>query len=327
MSAGEVAVEPGQSAGERLRGRGGSVRDYVVVGVLVALFVGLSIASDAFLTSSNLLTIVEQVAVVGIIACGMTIVLIGGGFDLSVGAIYAVAGIVAAKLAPSLGAPAALLAGALSGAVLGAVNGLLVTVGRINSFIATIASAIVIRGIAVAITGGFLISVGEPGFQALGSDEILGVNCSIWAFAVFAALCALLLSRTMFGRLVYAVGGNPEAARMSGVRVGVIRAATFSISGFAAGLAGIIAASRVAQGQADVGATLPLDAIAAVAIGGTSIMGGEGAVWRTVVGVLLLELMTNGFTLLGVETAYRSIAVAALIIAAVGADALLRGRR
>jgi ribose transport system permease protein len=327
VSTGEVAAEPGPTTVGRLRGSGGAVRDYVVVGVLVALFVTLSVASDAFLTSSNLLTIVEQVAVVGIVACGMTIVLIAGGFDLSVGAIYAVAGIVAAKLAPSLGAPAALLAGALSGAVLGGLNGLLVTVGRINSFIATIASAIVIRGIAVAITGGFLVSVSEPSFQALGNDEILGVNCSIWAFAVFAALCALLLSRTLFGRLVYAVGGNPEAARMSGVRVGLIRAATFSISGFAAGLAGIIAASRVAQGQADVGATLPLDAIAAVAIGGTSIMGGEGAVWRTVVGVLLLELMTNGFTLLGVETAYRSIAIAVFIIAAVGADSLLRGRR
>jgi ribose transport system permease protein len=301
-----------------------ALRDYGVVVATVAVFVALAILSEPFLTKTNLLNILDQNAAIGIIAVGGTLVLIAGGFDLSVGAIFALTGVVAAQLALHSSPVVAMVAAVLVGCLCGAANGLITTVGRINAFMGTLASSIIIRGLAVIAAGGSLIAVSKPSFSSLGSDAFLGLKYTVWLWAVFAIICTLLLMKSTFGRAVYACGDNPEAARLAGVRVGLVRGATFVISGLAAGLAGIIETSRVATGQADVGVGLELSAIAAIVIGGTSLFGGEGAVWRTITGVLLLALISNGFNLLGVDPTYQQIFQGSVILVAVAVDAWSR---
>lgn len=304
-----------------------SLRDYGIVASFIALFVFLSVSTDKFLTTTNLLNILDQSAPIGIVAVGGTLVLIAGGLDLSVGAIYAFCGVIAAEAAGPLGVPGGLAAGVLCGLGLGALNGTLVTAGRINSFIGTLGSGIIFRGFALAITAGSIVAVDQASFATLGTGEVLGVKYSIVVWAVFAGLVGLLLWRSRWGRYIYATGANPAAARLSGVRVGVVRASTFAISGLAAGLAGVIVASRVATGQADVGTGFELTAIAAIVVGGTSIQGGDGAVWRTIVGVLLLALIGNGLNLLNVSPTYQQIIQGAILLAAVGIDAWTRRGR
>lgn len=299
-------------------------RDYGIAVSFLALFIVLSVSSDAFLTKTNLLNILEQWAPVGIIACGGTLVLIAGGFDLSVAAVAALSGVIAAKVAQVYGVAPALVLGALTGLLVGVFNGLLATVGRVNAFIATLATSIMFRGIAAAITGGALISVETPAYSKLGLERFLGINISVYLFAAVVVLSSLALTRTRFGRHVYATGGNQVAARLSGIRVNVVRTATFAISGLCAGLAGLIISSRVSTGQADAAQGVELQAIAAIVIGGTSILGGEGAVWRTVLGVGLFAMINNGFNLLNVNPTYQQVFTGAIIIIAVMGDAWIR---
>lgn len=304
-----------------------AVRDYGIVFAFLAMFITLSISSPVFFTSANLLNVLNQSSEVGIIAAAGTLVVIAGGFDLSVGAVYAVCGVVAAQAAPHVGVVPALVSGVLVGLGFGICNGGIVTLGRINPFVATLASSIIVRGIALVLTGGTLITVQTPGFGSLGQGSILTIRYAIIVWLVFTLLMAFLLARTTLGRYVYAVGGNAEAARLSGIRVGLVRGTTFALSGLAAGLAGVVVASRVSTGQADTGAGLELAAIAAIVIGGTSILGGEGAVWRTVLGVLLITLIGNGFNLLNVDPTYQQIFQGIIILFAVGIDAWARRNR
>jgi ribose transport system permease protein len=293
---------------------------------VVALFVALTVLSDAFATKTNLLNILDQNAPLGIIACGATLVIVAGGFDLSVGAAFAATGVVAAWVAVHVSSDLGLIAGAAAGLAFGLFNGWLVAGLGVNAFVATLASALVFGGIGQLITNGQLIVVSDPSFAKLGPGDVLGVKYSIVLFAVVVAATWLLLARTKLGARMYAVGGNPEAARLSGVRVARIRVVTFALSGLGAGIAGVIGASRVATGQADVGLGLELQAIAAVVIGGTSIAGGEGAVWRTVLGVLLLALIQNGFNILDVNPVWQGIVQGAIIAAAVAVDTRARRR-
>lgn len=314
-------VQPGRTLWRRA-----ALRDYGIVASFVAIFLFLTIASDVFLSSRNLLNILEQSAAVGIVAAAGTLVIIAGGFDLSVGAIFALSGIVAAYATNAFGPVGGVLAGLSVGALIGLGNGLLTTVGRINPFITTLATAIIVRGIALAITGGFLIPIADEGFAAIGREGVFGVKYSVLIFIGFVVLVALVLSRTVLGAYVYASGGNAEAARLSGVPVSTVRTATFVISGLAASLAGIILAARAANGQADTGVGLEFQAIAAIVVGGTSIFGGEGAIWRTVLGVLLLALIGNGFNLLAVPPTFQQIFQGTIILLAVGLDVWARRR-
>jgi len=300
------------------------LRDYGILATFLVLFVVLSVSADAFLTKDNLLNILDQWAPAGIVACAATLVIIAGGFDLSVGAIAALAGILGTKLAASGYIELGILAGIGAGAALGVVNGVLVTVGRVNSFIGTLASSIVLRGVALTATAGALITVSDQSFTKLGLGRLLGVPYTVWILGLVFVLSWFALSSTTFGRYVRASGGNAEAARLSGVRVNLVRASTFVASGLAAGVAGMILASRGGTAQPDAAAGLELTAIAAVVIGGTSIVGGRGAVWRTMVGLLILALIGNGFTLLGLDSTYQQIVQGAIIIAAVMLDAWLR---
>jgi len=302
------------------------VRDYGIVIVFVALFVVLSFASPVFFSRVNLLNILDQWSATLIIAVAGTLVLIAGGFDLSVGSIYAFSGVIAAMTVGHIGAWGAILLGVAAGLGCGVINGILATWGRINPFITTLATSIMIGGFALVLTSGNLISVLDNGhFTVLGRSDFQTIKYSVWTLLAFTLLCGYLLSRTTYGRRVYASGGNPEAARLSGVRVNLVKASTFALSGTAAGIAGVIVASRVATGQADSGGLgIALDAVAGIVIGGTSILGGAGAIWRTVLGVLLLAMIGNGFNLLNVNSTYQRIFQGAIILFAVGVDAWSR---
>jgi ribose transport system permease protein len=320
----ETAVAPAFDLG-RLRRLAG-LRDYGIVFAFAALFIVLSLASPVFFTRVNLLNILDQWSATLIIAVAGTLVLIAGGFDLSVGSIYGLSGAIAALTVGHIGAWGAILLGIGAGLGCGGINGILATWGRINPFITTLATSIMIAGLALALTHGNLISViANTHFTVLGRGQFGTIKYSVWTLLAFTLLCGYLLSRTTYGRRVYASGGNPEAARLSGIRVNVVKASTFALSGTAAGIAGVIVASRVATGQADSGGLgIALDAVAGIVIGGTSIMGGAGAIWRTVLGVLLLAMIGNGFNLLNVNSTYQRIFQGAIILFAVGLDAWSR---
>lgn len=319
---------PGSAAVDKPRARLslGLVQEYGIVLAFIATFVVLSLSNPAFFTVRNMLNVLDQASQVGLIALGATVTIIGGGFDLSAGAIFTMSGSVAALIAragfPILG----LIAGVLTGLILGFVNGGLITGFRVNSFVATLASGLIIRGLAYVLTQGLLIQINDDRFSWLGRGRFLNAKIPVYVLFIFAIVVWFLLSHTKFGRYVYAIGDNEEAARLSGGRVGLVRTLTFALSGLSAGLAGVIGASRIATGQANVGNGIELSAIAAVVIGGTSIMGGEGAVWRTLFGFLLLQLISNGMNILNVPTFYQLIIEGSVIMFAVALDAI-RHRR
>jgi ribose transport system permease protein len=306
--------------------RGIDVREYGIVYAFVALFVTLSITSASFFQGQNMANILDQWAAIGLLACGETLCILAGVFDLSVGATVSVAGVVACKVANSTSPTLGLLAGAATGLGLGLANGIVIDRTRINSFIGTLATSIVFGGLAIIITGGLTVTVLQTGFGALGQDTLFGLKYTAWTFIVFAVVSAFVLGRTTFGRYIYAVGGNAEAARLSGIRVGVIRGACFAISGLAAGLAGDLLASRTQSAAANLGTGMELTAISAAVVGGTSILGGEGSIWRGVLGTLLLAIIGNGFNLLNIDTTYQQIVQGGLILLAVAADQLARRR-
>lgn len=305
------------------------LRGAAIVVPFVVLFVALAIASRPFFTTTNLLNILDQQASILIMAAAGTLVLVAGGIDLSVGAVSAIAGVTAAQVTLGAGPLAGILAGVGVGLAAGLANGLIVTVFRINALIATLAMSFVLSGFASLVTGGNLIVLLEhPTFGDLARTDILGVRSSTWLMVIAVVLIAVVLARGKAGRFMYAVGGNPEAARLAGLPVRSVQLLTFAISGGAAGLGGVIVASRVLSAQASTGQDLTFTVLAGIVVGGTSIAGGEGAVWRTAVGVLFIALVGNGFNLLGLDPLYRQIALGVIILLAVGIDAALRlGRR
>jgi ribose transport system permease protein len=293
---------------------------------LALLFLVLSVASGAFLSKTNLLNMLEANATIGIAACAGTLVVVGGCLDVSVGAIYALAGVLCAKVVMATGSvPLGLAAGLGAGVAMGAFNGLVITLGRVNSFVATLAGGIMFQSAAQVIGGGELLTPKAKHYSDLGRDALLGVKLSIWLFVLAAAITGLLLARSRFGRQVVVVGSNDEAARLSGVPVVRTRFTVFVLSGAAAAVAGLIATSRSGQTDANIGGTsYVLAVIAAIAIGGTSLRGGDGAVWRTVVGVVFLGLVTNGLGLLNVDPTYYQLFTGSLILAAIGIEAAMR---
>jgi len=305
------------------------IRSAAIVIPFVGLFVVLAFVSPPFLSAVNLTNILDQQSTFLIMAAAGTLVFVAGGIDLSIGAVFALAGVVAAQTTVTAGPLAGIVAGVVVGLVAGLANGIIVTTFRINALIATLAVSFVVSGITGLLTGGNLVVIlDRTDFAALARTDIVGIRSSTWIMVVAVTVFAVLLARTVFGRHVYAVGGNPEAARLAGVPVRPVRVATFVMSGGAAGLAGVLLASRVLSAQASSGQDIAFTVLAGIVVGGTSIAGGEGAVWRTVVGVLFIALIGNGFNLLGLDPLYRQIALGGLILGAVGLDAALRtGRR
>jgi ribose transport system permease protein len=306
------------------------VRDYGIVVFAVVLFIYFSIASSVFLTSQNLLNLVFQNATLGIAACAVTYTIIAGNFDLSLGAIFVLSEVLGAWAAVHWGVWWAFPVAILSGLAMGLINGLLVTKLRVNAFLATLASALTFGGIAVGVTGGgLLITPTSSVFTFIGQDKAGAIQYPVIIFVVVAIVLQLVLSYTVFGRHLYGVGDNRSAARLSGLKVNRIVILTFVITGAACGLSGLLDSSITGSGSSattGLGGTLALLAIAGVALGGSSIFGGVGSVWRTVLGVLILAMITNGFDLLAVPDYWQDIVRGILIVIAVAISSVVDRR-
>jgi ribose transport system permease protein len=304
---------------------GPSLKTHSIVWICALLFILMAASSNVFVSSGNITNLLSQWATVGIIAAAGTFVLISRMFDLSVGATFALSGVITATVAVNTGSVwGAFLAGILTGALVGLVNGFIVAFLNINPFIATLATSMIATGAAILVSDGKLITVAIPAFSELGRGRLLGVTIPGIVFILVLIVGGFVLSRTTFGRYIYAAGDNPEAARLSGVRVGLVHMSVFVISGISAGIAGVLAASRVSSGQADAAGTIPLVVIACVVVGGTSIFGGEGAMWRTALGVLLYAMVGNGFTLLGIDSNVQQMVQGGILLVAVAIDAWSR---
>jgi ribose transport system permease protein len=308
------------------RGMGARIRDLGVVVACLVLVVALGFASPAFLTGPNLLNLLDQWAPTALMALGGTVVVIVGGFDLAVGSVFLLSAVLGATVGTVASGAVGLVAGIAVGALCGVVNGLLITVGRMNHFVATVGTLIAFSGLAVAVTGGFVITVPDPAFGWLGSARPLGVPVSIWIMVVAIALTSFLLARTAFGRRARAVGGNIEAARLSGVRTGGVIVTAYLIAGLLAGLAAVLVASRSLSATANVAASPQFMVWTAILVGGNSLVGGRATVWRTVVGVALLALIANGFNLLGVPPTYQQVVTGLILLLSVAVDGWARNR-
>jgi ribose transport system permease protein len=329
--AGTATAGSGPAAHARRTTSRGDLLDLATRNAVLVLFVvvfgWLSFASDAFLKPQNIINILNQNAPLAIVATAGTLVIISGGFDLSTGAMFSIANVVAAWVAVNVDPLLGLLVAPLSGALLGIVNGLIITRFGIHSFLATLATSLMYQSLALFITGGFFIAVSDSTvFTVLGRQKIGAVYVAILVLVAFSAAMIVLLNRTTFGRYVIAVGGNQEAALLSGVRVDRVKVLAFALSGLASGIAGTIQVSRIASGEPAAGSEITLQAIAAIILGGTSIYGGAGAVWRSLVGVYLLALIANGFNILNANPFYIDLTTGIIIVTAVALSASRRSR-
>lgn len=294
---------------------------------LIVLFVALAIASPHFLTQTNLSSVVRQTAVINIMSLGMTMIIIAGGIDLSVGAILAMSGVLG-TMAMASGAPVAagVLIGILTGLFWGVVNGFLTTRLRIAPFIVTLGTLGIIRGLTLMITNGLPVHRVPQGFSFLGEGNLLGVPFVLWVLVVCALLTHVILEHTRLGRYAFAIGSNLEAAIYAGVPVGFDTTMVYALGGMLTGLAGMIEASRLMTGQPAAGNGYELQAIAAVVIGGGSLRGGEGSVIGTLIGAFIMGLLANGSDLLGVSPYLQQAIIGAVIILAVTVDELRKRR-
>jgi ribose transport system permease protein len=325
MTADAVTAAPTAAAG----GRASRLRDYGILMALLGIVVALSLSTDTFLSTANLVNVLDQTSVIGLLATGATVCILCGVFDLTASATLAVSAIVGVQVARSLGVVGGFAAAVAAGALLGLVTGTIVVRSGVNSFIATLATSIIYRGLAVVVTAGSIVyplSSQAEDWGMLTWPSVFDLTSATIVFLVVVIAIGVLIWATTFGRRVYAVGGNIEAARLSGIRAGQIQVAAYVISGICSALAGLILASRAGSAQSSMATGMELSAIAAAVIGGTSILGGSGAVWRGVVGALILTLIGNGFNLLGWNTIYQQVVTGCLILLAVTVDHYLRKR-
>lgn len=307
--------------------------------VLVAVTATFAALSPAFLTAGNLTILVKHVAINAILAVGMTFVILSAGIDLSVGSVAGLSGIIAGGLIHSglvLGSFGVVVyfstgmviaIAILAGALVGCVNGALVAQLRVAPFIATLGTMYVARGTALLISKGATFpnlagkpELGNAGFLALGSGTVLGLPIPIWLMVAFSAAGAILAARTAFGRQVYAVGGNERAAELSGVRVKRVKFAVYVLSSMCAAVVGLIIAAQLASAHPATGETFEMNAIAAVVLGGTSLMGGRGSIGGTIIGAFVIGVLADGLILLGVSEFWQIVIKGVVIVAAVILD-------
>jgi len=293
-----------------------------LVVALVLIFIALSIVKPNFLTVANLINLVRQISINGILAVGVTYVLLTGGVDLSLGSLVALTGVIAASFAHPgqypVWVPVLLSIGA--GAVCGLANGFVVTRGRVAPFIVTLGMMTAARGLALLISGGKPVSNLSREFTSLGSGDLLGIPVPIVIFAVVALASHVFLKNVQLGRYIYAVGGNRNAARASGIRVELVTTFAYTVCAALSGLAGAVLAARITTGQPNAGTGYELDAIAAVVIGGTSLNGGVGGIGGTILGALLMGVINNGLDLLNVSSYYQQVVKGLIIVGAVWLD-------
>ena len=327
-----TATSPGQSieAGGRARSALGvhARRQLGTLAGLLTLCLILWAATPHFLTVSNLFNVLEQTTLNAIVAVGMTFVIVSGGIDLSVGSLLALAGIVLAlALESGMPAPAAILLALATGGACGLANGLLITAGRLPPFIATLGMMSVARGVALMLAEGRPISGFSEAFRAIATARVLTVPAPVLITIVIYAVAHFVLTRTVFGRTTYAIGGNEEAARLSGVRVRFHKTAVYGVAGLASAAAAVVLTARLNSAQPTAGTMYELDAIAATVIGGSSLLGGEGTLTGTLIGALIMGVLRNGLNLLNVSSFLQQVVIGIVIIAAVTIDMAMKRRR
>lgn len=293
----------------------------ILIGFIIIL-ISLSIASPIFLKPSNLINVLRQMSIIGVVSMGMTMIIIMGCIDLSVGSILALVGVITALVArnPAVHVSIAILVGILSGGLVGLFNGTVVAKGKIPPFIVTLGTMTMARGLAFILAKGMPVGGLEQDFFVLGGGTLLGLPIPILVFFLIFMLTSFIMKRTATGRHIYAIGGNESAALASGINVDKTKITTYVISGLFTGLAGVVLASRIKSGQPSVANGYELDAIAACIIGGVSFSGGIGTAAGTVLGSMILGVINNGLDLLNVQTFYQQIVKGAIIIIAVLAD-------
>ena len=296
-------------------------RDAGGIIVLLILFGGLTLVSDQFLTADNLANLARQVAIFGIIAVGQLLVILTAGIDLSVGSVLGLSGCVAAELLISgVPIPLAILAGILIAVLAGLINGLLVAYANLPPFIVTLGMLGIARGVVLVFTNASTIQPLPESFSNLANGTLVGIPNLLWIFAIIVVVVALILRRTVFGRYVYAIGSNPESARLAGVPVKTMLVAVYSIAGLLAGVGGVLFTSRLNAGIPTAGTGYELNAIAACVIGGASLFGAKGGAFGAATGALIVATLNNGGNLLAINSFYLQIIIGLLILIAVFFD-------
>ncbi|MGL4760616.1 MAG: ABC transporter permease [Sarcina sp.] len=288
---------------------------------LILLCGVISFVTPSFLTVSNITNVFTQVSVNAIIAVGMTFVILTGGIDLSVGSTLAISGALGASVIKSTGNVfLAIIVATIVGTVIGIINGILIAKGKLQAFIATLATMTIFRGLTLVFTNGTPISKLPENFVKIGNGKIGIVSIPVIVTIIIAIIAIYALSQTRFGRYLYALGGNEESAKLSGINTDKIKIMSYAISGFMASIAGVIITSRIGSASPNAGTGFELDAIAAVVIGGTSLSGGEGKITGTIIGALIIGVLNNGLNLMNVSPFYQSIVKGLVILLAVLLD-------
>lgn len=302
----------------------GSINGIIIA--LVLLIVIVSIGSDKFLTTSNIMNILRQASTLGIMACGATFVMVGGNIDLSIGSILSLCALMSCKLT-AVNSLAAILVPLAVGFICGAFNGLLVGKFRFNPFIATLGTLAVYQALAFFYSDGKFLNAAENNFyKQIGQGFFYKVPIPVIILIGVSLFFLYLLGKTVFGRQVFAVGGNPECARFSGISYTKTTILTYAISGLCASISAIIFVSRQMAAQPQMGAGYEFDAIAAIVLGGVALSGGKGTIWGAILGVLFIGILKNAFILLGIPLYYQYIVMGVILIFAVGIDVLYEGR-
>ena len=301
-----------------------SVENIGIYLFLLAIIIFFSLMTNAFLTFNNFIVILRQISIIGICAFGETFVVIAGGIDLSVGSTVALSGVIAASLAKFLNVPIpiAFLAGIGAGSVCGYLNGVLTTKVRIPPIIVTLGTLTIIRGLAFIIVGGHTVFGMPVSYRVLGRNYIGFIPIPVLVLIIIFLIFFIVLNKLSFGRYIYAIGSNEEAAVISGVRVNKVKTMVFVLSGLMAGIGGAILSSRLDSGQASTAQGLELDVLTAVVLGGVSIAGGKGRLGSVFVGVLIIGILANGMILLNVQHFYQLVIKGSVLLLAVGLDTL-----
>lgn len=293
-----------------------------LLAIYLLLFAALSVKSPVFLTSGNLTNILLNVAVTGIIAVAMTLVIVSGGIDLSVGSVVALVGVTVAQLSHSMPIGGAVAIALVIGLLVGLFNGAAVTRIGINPLIATLGTLSIGRGLALIYSGGLTQSIDNEAFAFLGQGRLLGAPFQVVVMVALFLIAAWLMKATVYGRSVYAIGGNANASRLAGLPVSNLQMSVYLLSALAATVGGILQASQLGAGAPAAAQGIELSVIAAVILGGTSLSGGKGTIFGTLLGVLILGTLNNGLTLLNVSSYYQEVARGVVLLLAVGLDQL-----
>ncbi|MCY9665801.1 ABC transporter permease [Paenibacillus alginolyticus] len=298
------------------------LKRYGMLLILIALMILMSLLTPTFLTSSNLLNIIRQMSVVGIVAIGVTMIIITTGIDLSSGSVIALVSVVVASMAHPGSFPLAviILAGLGVGVLTGIINGTIIAKGKIAPFIVTLGMMTAARGVAMLYSDGRPIGNLSDSFKFIGQGSLFGIPVPIIIFFLIAVVSYLILNKTKFGKYVYAIGGNEQAAVIAGINVAKYKIMIYGYAGLLSGIAGIILTSRIASGQPTAGNMYELDAIAAAVIGGTSLAGGIGTIGGAVIGALIIGVMNNGLDLVNVSSYWQQILKGIIITLAVLID-------